>query len=480
MAARKPGAGAHPGVRGPGDRVVAAAGVRQPEAGAAADRPARLRVLRAGGAARGVAAAGCVRGRRGQVGRPAGPADRGAAVGTGTGDRADRAGAGRRPARAPDRTWPRSWTTPTSRSGRAWPPTRGADQGRQAVAGPAGGGARRRRASRRCTTRWPAMLPRIDYPELLLEVHGHTGMFDAIAHISGSQVRRDDLDISLAALLVARSCNIGLIPVAKPGTPALTEQPADRGGEGLLPRRGHRGGLGAAWSAAQARIGITADWGGGLVASADGMRFVVPVRSLYARPSPLYFGRRQAAAGGDLAEHGLGQGDGARRAGGARHAAGLRCTSWTPSTAWTPPSTPRSSPPTRAATATSCTGCSRSAATSSRRGTPTSPTPSCGGSTPPCWTAACPGPAGRLNGWGDFNTLQLRRVSLPAIVSAVGRHGAGRRVAGHRPGPRLRPDPHDDRRRPPHRPGQRVRRTTAGSSRPCTCCRSSTWRTTGG
>lgn len=40
----------------------------------------------------------------------------------------------------------------------------------------------------------------------------------------------------------------------------------------------------------QGRIGITADWGGGLVASADGMRFVVPARSLHSRPSPLYFG----------------------------------------------------------------------------------------------------------------------------------------------------------------------------------------------
>ena len=42
--------------------------------------------------------------------------------------------------------------------------------------------------------------------------------------------------------------------------------------------------------ARQAGIGITDDWGGGLVASVDGMRFVVPVRSLHARPSPLYFG----------------------------------------------------------------------------------------------------------------------------------------------------------------------------------------------
>ena len=134
-----------------------------------------------------------------------------------------------------------------------------------------------------------AMLPRIDYPELLLEVNAHTGFLDAVPHISGSEARRDDLDLSLAALLVARSCNIGLTPVAKPGVPALTESRLTGTEKGYF----HGEGIGAASAAlvdAQARIGITADWGGGLVASVDGMRFVVPVRSLHARPSPLYFG----------------------------------------------------------------------------------------------------------------------------------------------------------------------------------------------
>jgi hypothetical protein len=32
-------------------------------------------------------------------------------------------------------------------------------------------------------------------------------------------------------------------------------------------------------------------WGGGLVASADGLRFVVPVQTINAAPSPRYFGR---------------------------------------------------------------------------------------------------------------------------------------------------------------------------------------------
>lgn len=33
--------------------------------------------------------------------------------------------------------------------------------------------------------------------------------------------------------------------------------------------------------------------GGGLVASVDGMRFVVPVRAIHARPNPKYFGRKR-------------------------------------------------------------------------------------------------------------------------------------------------------------------------------------------
>ncbi|MEU4235235.1 Tn3 family transposase [Nonomuraea sp. NPDC026600] len=47
----------------------------------------------------------------------------------------------------------------------------------------------------------------------------------------------------------------------------------------------------------QAGIDITADWGGGLVALVDGMRLVVPVRSLHARPSPLYWGIGKRARG---------------------------------------------------------------------------------------------------------------------------------------------------------------------------------------
>jgi TnpA family transposase len=41
---------------------------------------------------------------------------------------------------------------------------------------------------------------------------------------------------------------------------------------------------------AQSRIPLAHAWGGGEVASADGMRFVVPVRTIHAEPNPKYFG----------------------------------------------------------------------------------------------------------------------------------------------------------------------------------------------
>ena len=66
------------------------------------------------------------------------------------------------------------------------------------------------------------MLPRIDLPELLLEVHAWTGFLGAYVHVSGAEARMSDLPISVAALLVAEACNVGLTPVTDPDNEALT------------------------------------------------------------------------------------------------------------------------------------------------------------------------------------------------------------------------------------------------------------------
>lgn len=51
-------------------------------------------------------------------------------------------------------------------------------------------------------------LPRVDLPDLLLEVHAWTGFLDAYTHLSGAGSRMENLAISLAALLVAEACNM--------------------------------------------------------------------------------------------------------------------------------------------------------------------------------------------------------------------------------------------------------------------------------
>ncbi|MET9644806.1 Tn3 family transposase [Streptomyces syringium] len=133
-----------------------------------------------------------------------------------------------------------------------------------------------------------AMLPKVDYPELLLEVHTRTGMLDAFEHISGKAARPDDLDITLTALLVHKSTNIGLEPVIKPGEKALTRSRLTAVDWGYF----NTPGISAASTLlveGQGGIDIAGDWGGGHVASADGMRFTVPVRSLHARPNRKYF-----------------------------------------------------------------------------------------------------------------------------------------------------------------------------------------------
>jgi TnpA family transposase len=45
--------------------------------------------------------------------------------------------------------------------------------------------------------------------------------------------------------------------------------------------------------AAQNGIDLARRWGGGDVASADGLRFVVPVRTIHAGPNPKYFGPKR-------------------------------------------------------------------------------------------------------------------------------------------------------------------------------------------
>ena len=137
-----------------------------------------------------------------------------------------------------------------------------------------------------------AMLPRIDLPELLLEVHSWTGFLDAYVHVSGAEARMSDLPRSVAALLIAEACNVGLTPVSDPNTEALTRARLSHVDQNYLRADTHAA-ANARLIQAQADVPIAQLWGGGLLASVDGLRFVVPVRTLNAGPSPKYFGYKR-------------------------------------------------------------------------------------------------------------------------------------------------------------------------------------------
>jgi hypothetical protein len=67
-----------------------------------------------------------------------------------------------------------------------------------------------------------AMLPRVDLPEVLLELMGwDPGFAGAFTSVSGSRSRLAELDITIAACLTAHALNIGYGPVVKKGVPAL-------------------------------------------------------------------------------------------------------------------------------------------------------------------------------------------------------------------------------------------------------------------
>ena len=71
-------------------------------------------------------------------------------------------------------------------------------------------------------SRTAAMLPRVDLPEVILEVMSWAPeLAEAFTRVSGGRSRLDDLPVWVAACLAAHAMNIGYRPVAKKGVPAL-------------------------------------------------------------------------------------------------------------------------------------------------------------------------------------------------------------------------------------------------------------------
>ncbi len=139
-----------------------------------------------------------------------------------------------------------------------------------------------------------ALLPQVDLPDVLLEVDAWTGFTREFTHVSEGSSRVRDLPISVSAVLIAEACNLGFAPLIRADISALT-----RGRLSWIDQAYFRGETIRAANARlvdhQASVPLALQWGGGDVASVDGLRFVVPVRTINAGPNPRYFGPGRGA-----------------------------------------------------------------------------------------------------------------------------------------------------------------------------------------
>lgn len=134
-----------------------------------------------------------------------------------------------------------------------------------------------------------ALLPRVDLPEVILEIQQQTNFLDEFSHISEGNARVKDLAVSLCAVLVAEACNIGFEPLVRRDVPALTRSRLSWIQQNYI-RSDTLIAANAKLVELQSEIPLASEWGGGEVASADGLRFVVPVRTINARPNSKYYG----------------------------------------------------------------------------------------------------------------------------------------------------------------------------------------------
>lgn len=132
------------------------------------------------------------------------------------------------------------------------------------------------------------LLPKVDLTEMVLEINALTGFADEFKHVSEARARVDDLPVSICAVLLAEACNIGLEPLIQAQVPALTRHRLSWVKQNYL-RAETLVSANARLVDYQSTLPLANLWGGGDVASADGLRFVTPVKTIHSGPNPKYF-----------------------------------------------------------------------------------------------------------------------------------------------------------------------------------------------
>ena len=145
-----------------------------------------------------------------------------------------------------------------------------------------------------------ARLPRLDLPELILEMHARTGFADHFTHASEGNARAEGIATSVCAVLVAEATNTGFEPLVRLDAPALRRSRLSWVKQNFV-RAETLTSANAALVSAQNAVPLARSWGGGEVASADGLRFIVPIRTIHSGPNPRYFGRERGVTWYNLA-----------------------------------------------------------------------------------------------------------------------------------------------------------------------------------
>ena len=134
-----------------------------------------------------------------------------------------------------------------------------------------------------------ARLPKIDLPDIMLEVAARSGFAEAFSHVTERHSRVEDFATSLCGGLIAQACNIGFEPLVRSEQPALSRARLSWVSQNFI-RPDTIAMANSRIVAAQNALPIARIWGNGEVASADGIRFVAPAGAIHAGPNPKYFG----------------------------------------------------------------------------------------------------------------------------------------------------------------------------------------------
>ncbi|MRJ30725.1 hypothetical protein FDP48_12350 [Enterococcus faecalis] len=138
--------------------------------------------------------------------------------------------------------------------------------------------ARENKEDKQFKNRVKALMPKIDLPDLLLEVNQQLDLTSCFHHINESNTRMDHLDISVLAVLLAEACNIGFSPVSKEGIESLKYDRLMYVNHQYV-RLDTLSATNKKIISAYKELPTSRVWGTNQMASADGIRYTTPQRS---------------------------------------------------------------------------------------------------------------------------------------------------------------------------------------------------------